>query len=106
MFIICVYRPPNSDNVFVDNITCVLKKLHDTGANNILMLGDLNLPGVEWDSFMSPHILMYNLRFCIEKEVYVMYVIFFNCAKYFCQKMYFCAILCTQDPSTKPVSLS
>ena len=48
-FVIC-YRPPNSDSEFSNYFRTVMENISNSGVKHICVLGDFNLPTVNWDT--------------------------------------------------------
>ena len=67
---ICLlYIPPNPDPKYISDLTEYLNSLRHT--ENLIILGDLNLPDVNWDSFSGMSFIssslceeIFNLNFC------------------------------------------
>jgi hypothetical protein len=55
--IVVCYRPPSADATFNVNLESVLLNIKANGFKDILLLGDLNLPGVNWESCYSENVL-------------------------------------------------
>jgi hypothetical protein len=51
--LILFYRPPNATHDFTENLNFVLEKVHNSGIKHVCLLGDLNMPDIQWDSLMS-----------------------------------------------------
>ena len=45
------YRPPNSDGSYLEKMCCEIKSLC---KNHTLVMGDFNMPGINWETFSSP----------------------------------------------------
>ena len=56
IIIVVAYRPPSSNDMFNNNIKKVLASLRKLHFRNILLIGDLNMPGVQWDTNSSNRI--------------------------------------------------
>jgi exonuclease III len=50
VYIVLFYRPPNSDILFNNNLLDVLDNIKNIGGRNVICMGDLNLPDIEWVS--------------------------------------------------------
>jgi hypothetical protein len=75
-FIVVIYRPPSADKTFNDNLKGVLTKIHSTGCRNILMLGDLNLPDINWESLTADQPISADM--CETLDLYSLYQINLN----------------------------
>ena len=52
LFYVSFYRAPNSDMSFNNNLHLVLERIQSKSPNtNICLIGDLNLPQINWDTF-------------------------------------------------------
>ena len=49
IFVLC-YRPPNNDADFLYNFKTVMENISSAGINHTCVLGDFNLPSVNWDT--------------------------------------------------------
>ena len=54
-----IYRPPNCNSLYSDNV-CELITYFVSGSDNIVMLGDFNLPAIEWSSYSYPSTRLYH----------------------------------------------
>ena len=54
LIIAAFYRPPNMDSDYLHNLVNVLYGIHQTGVNDIFILGDFNFPKVDWSNYSSP----------------------------------------------------
>ena len=67
MIIILFYRPPSADIGFHNNLRIILERRSLKGIPKILLLGDLNTPGVNWDELPSNNGLCDDLcNICME----------------------------------------
>ena len=48
--ILCIYRPPNCNSLYSDNL-CELITYFVSGSDNIVIFGDFNLPDIQWSSY-------------------------------------------------------
>ena len=55
------YRPPNSSIDFNNNFYECLCNLKSAGYRNLCIMGDFNIPNVNWDSLTSTDLLQQNL---------------------------------------------
>ena len=51
--VVLCHRPPDATNEFNTNLLLCFQKLYNAGYHNIMLLGDLNLPSVKWNSYTS-----------------------------------------------------
>ena len=49
VFVCLVYRPPNSSDQYNSSLVSYLNSLH--GTENIILLGDMNLPDIDWNTY-------------------------------------------------------
>jgi hypothetical protein len=47
--IILFYRPPSADRAFIENFVNVLNNVYGSGIRDMLIMGDLNLPEIDWE---------------------------------------------------------
>lgn len=64
---ILAYRPPNADILFNNNLKQVLNNVRNSGFSNICLLGDLNVPEIEWNSMMADNLIQSNLCDILEE---------------------------------------
>ena len=57
--ILCVYRPPNCSNYYNENM-CQLISHCSRNMTNVIILGDFNLPLIDWSNNVSPITQQYN----------------------------------------------
>jgi hypothetical protein len=64
ILVVLFYRPPNATFEFNDNIRKTLLNIRDGSSNKkpVLILGDLNMPNIEWDSLSSISVI--EMAFC------------------------------------------
>ena len=53
LIIAAFYRPPNMDSDYLHDLVNVLHNIHQTGVNNIFILGDFNFPNVDCSNYSS-----------------------------------------------------
>jgi hypothetical protein len=51
--LVLFYRPPSANDNFNTNMGEVLSNIKNAGFRNILLIGDLNMPGINWDTNTS-----------------------------------------------------
>jgi len=45
-----IYHSPNSDSLNFDHLCSLLKQAVDTGVSHLLIVGDFNMPSINWTS--------------------------------------------------------
>jgi hypothetical protein len=69
MTVLC-YRPPNADNNFNTHFADVLNNISRAGYKNILCMGDMNLPDIDWLSNTGDNKLNTNFTdICFEYDL-------------------------------------
>ena len=54
LIIVCVYLPPNlSTDLFGQSMQCI-ERICASSSESILIVGDFNLPDIDWKDFTSP----------------------------------------------------
>jgi len=51
----CVYRSPNSSDENNRNLISLMNKIATPDRSHLLIMGDFNLPGIDWDEDSCPH---------------------------------------------------
>lgn len=59
-FIVLGYRPPSASMAFNRNFELVLNNIYRNGGINILILGDFNMPNVDWPNLSSSNSIYSN----------------------------------------------
>ena len=74
--ILCEYRPPNCSNHYNENM-CELISHCSRNVTNVIILGDFNLPLIDWSNNVSPITQQYNsFNECISENALTQHV---NC---------------------------
>ena len=74
--ILCVYRPPNCSNHYNENM-CEMISYCSRNMTNVIILGDFNLPLIDWSNNVSPITQQYNsFSECISENVLTEHVHF------------------------------
>ena len=75
--IVCIYRPPNCTNQYHEHIMCNVISYCSRDVTNIVMLGDFNLPLIQWPNLTSPNTRPYNTFIeCINEHALIQHVNF------------------------------
>ena len=73
--ILCIYRPPNCNSLYSDNL-CELITYFVSGSDNIVIFGDFNLPDIQWSSYSYPSTRLYqSFMDCIMENALTQHVI-------------------------------
>ena len=74
--ILCIYRPPNCTNQFHENMCHVISHCA-RNCDNIVMIGDFNLPLIQWSNSTFPNTMPYNtFAECINENSLTQHVYF------------------------------
>ena len=74
--ILCIYRPPNCTNQYHENMCHVISHCA-RNCDNIVMIGDFNLPLIQWSNFTFPNTMPYNtFAECINENSLTQHVYF------------------------------
>jgi hypothetical protein len=69
-YVVLFYRPPNSNVSFNENFKVVMNNIKSCGGKNILCIGDLNLPEIDWESMTGSTSLSSNFTdICFEHDL-------------------------------------
>ena len=58
----CIYIPPNSGNILINDLTSHVSDLVSSHSNDILLVGDFNMADIDWDTLSSAS--YFSVLFC------------------------------------------
>ena len=63
--IVLCYRPPNDfSDEFISNLKTTLHRCSDANFNNLCLLGDLNMPNINWHRMVSSRLSSFDTEIC------------------------------------------